>query len=47
MSQYNLTDFEWRVIEPPLPNSPQAGRTIAGDKSLACVRGSGKSRMAL
>jgi len=23
MSRYNLTDFEWRVIEPPLPNKPR------------------------
>lgn len=23
MSRYNLTDFEWRVIEPRLPNKPR------------------------
>ena len=23
MSQYDLTDFEWRVIEPLLPNKPR------------------------
>lgn len=23
MSRYNLTDFEWRVIEPLLPNKPR------------------------
>jgi transposase len=23
MSRYDLTDFEWRVIEPPLPNKPR------------------------
>lgn len=23
MSQYDLTDFEWRVIEPLLPNNPR------------------------
>jgi transposase len=24
MSQYDLTDFEWRVIEPLLPNKPKS-----------------------
>jgi transposase len=24
MSRYDLTDFEWRVIEPLLPNKPEA-----------------------
>ncbi|MFV0624907.1 IS5 family transposase [Sphingomonas sp. ac-8] len=23
MSRYDLTDYEWRVIEPPLPNKPR------------------------
>ena len=23
MSRYDLTDVEWRVIEPPLPNKPK------------------------
>jgi len=23
MSRYDLTDFEWRVIEPLLPNKPR------------------------
>jgi transposase len=23
MSRYDLTDFEWRVIEPLLPNEPR------------------------
>jgi hypothetical protein len=23
MSRYDLTDFDWRVIEPPLPNKPR------------------------
>lgn len=26
MSRYDLTDFEWRVIEPLLPNKPRACR---------------------
>jgi len=26
MSRYDLADFEWRVIEPLLPNKPQCGR---------------------
>ncbi len=27
MSRYDLTDFEWRVIEPLLPNKPRGGLT--------------------
>lgn len=29
MSRYDLTDFEWRVIEPLLPNKP---------RGVPCVR---------
>jgi len=25
MSRYDLTDFEWRVIAPLLPNKPRRG----------------------
>ncbi len=25
MSRYDLTDFEWRVIAPLLPNKPRGG----------------------
>jgi len=32
MSRYDLADFEWRVIEPLLPNKPQRGRPGAGDR---------------
>jgi hypothetical protein len=28
MSQYDLTDFEWRVIEPLLPNKPRGVRRV-------------------
>lgn len=28
MSQYNLTDFEWRVIKPLLPNKPRGVRRV-------------------
>ncbi len=28
MSQYNLTDFEWRVIKPLLPNKPRGVRGV-------------------
>jgi transposase len=29
MSRYDLTDFEWRVIEPLLPNKPRGVPMIA------------------
>lgn len=28
MSRYDLTDFEWRVIEPLLPNKPRGVRGL-------------------
>jgi transposase len=28
MSQYDLTDFEWRVIKPLLPNKPRGVRRV-------------------
>jgi transposase len=31
MSRYNLTDFEWRVIKPLLPNKREAARNYASD----------------
>jgi transposase len=33
MSGYDLTDFEWRVIEPLLPNKPRGG-TRADDRQV-------------
>jgi len=29
MSRYDLTDFEWRVIEPLLPNKPRGVPRVA------------------
>lgn len=28
MSRYDLTDFEWRAIEPLLPNKPRGARVL-------------------
>ncbi len=28
MSRYDLTDFEWRVIEPLLPNNPRGVQRV-------------------
>jgi transposase len=28
MSRYDLTEFEWRVIEPLLPNKPEMFRAL-------------------
>ena len=33
MSRYDLTDFEWRVIEPLLPNKP---RGVSRSITAAC-----------
>ena len=30
MSRYDLTDFEWRVIEPLLPNKPRGVPRVFG-----------------
>jgi transposase len=37
MSRYDLTDFEWRVIEPLLPNKPRVDdrRVVARYDKLA------------
>jgi transposase len=40
MSRYDLTDFEWRVIKPLLPNKPRAltlERNHAGAVMRACI----------
>ena len=34
MSQYDLTDFEWRVIEPLLPNKPRGVTRVADRRVL-------------
>jgi transposase len=33
MSRYDLTNFEWRVIEPLLPNKP---RDVPASMAAAC-----------
>jgi len=37
MSRYDLTDFEWRVIEPLLPNKPR-GVPRVDDRRVLNVR---------
>jgi hypothetical protein len=37
MSRYNLTDFEWRVIKPHLPNKPRGVRRV-DDRRVASMR---------
>ena len=34
MSRYDLTDFEWRVIEPLLPNKPRGVPRVDGRQVL-------------
>jgi transposase len=44
MSRYDLTDFEWRVIEPLLPNKPRGvprvddRRVLNGIRAYASLR---------
>mgnify|MGYP000996771987 CR=1 FL=1 len=35
MSQYDLTDFEWRVIAPLLPNKPRGVPRVDGRRVTA------------
>ena len=34
MSRYDLTDFEWRVIEPLLPNKPRGVPRVDDRRAL-------------
>ena len=38
MSRYDLTDFEWRVIEPLLPNKPRGVRRGDQGASAATIK---------
>jgi len=42
MSRYDLTDFEWRVIEPLLPNKPRGvprvdDRRVRGERTFSLL----------
>ena len=38
MSRYDLTDFEWRVIEPLLPNKPHGVSRVDDRRVLNGIR---------
>jgi transposase len=37
MSGYDLTDFEWRVIEPLLPNKPRGVPRVDDRRVVICI----------
>lgn len=44
MSRYDLTDFEWRVIEPLLPNKPRGVPRVDDRRVLNGIRSASSTR---